>query len=63
MDVPDGSFYQLYKVEENIPASIELIDFSADHDYLVYQGPDEEQTILDLLNKEKVKPGVIENQI
>jgi hypothetical protein len=63
MDVSEGLFYQLYRVEENIPASIELIDFSAHHDYLVYQGSDEEQTVLDLLTREKVKPGAIENQI
>lgn len=59
LEVPEGQFYSVYKVEENINANIELIDFSADHDYLVFQSTDEEMTILDLLSKEKVKPGSI----
>lgn len=57
------NFYKIYKVEENIPASIDLIDFCIDHDYLLYQGPDEEQTILDLMTKEKVKISSIENEL
>ena len=63
LNSPDAQFYQLYKVEENIPASIEVIDFCVDHDYLVYQSPDEEQTIIDMLTCEKVKAGSVENNL
>jgi hypothetical protein len=59
----NGGFYAQYKVEDNIPASIDLIDFCIDHDYLLYQGPDEEQTIIDLMSKEKVKASAIESQL
>lgn len=51
LNAPDTQFYKIYKIEENISASIDLIDFCIDHDYLLYQGPDEEQTIIDLMSK------------
>ena len=48
-------------MEENLQASIDVIDFCTDHEYLVYQGTDEEQTIIDLMTKEKIKAGTLEN--
>ena len=63
LETVEGQFYALYKVEENIPASIDLIDFCIDHDYLLYQGPDEDQTIIDLMSKEKIKATAIESPL
>jgi hypothetical protein len=63
LTVPDTQFYKIYKIEENIPASIDLIDFCVDHDYLLYQGPDEEQTIIDLMTREKVKLSAVETHL
>lgn len=56
---PEGQFFALYRVEENLQASIDVIDFCTDHEYLVYQGTDEEQIIIDLMTKEKIKAGTL----
>lgn len=61
LTVVEGQFFSQYKVEENLQASIDVIDFCTDHEYLVYQGTDEEQTIIDLMTKEKIKAGTLEN--
>lgn len=63
LSAPDTHFYKVYWVEDNIPASIDLIDFCIDHDYLLFQGPDEEQTIIDLMSREKIKMSVIESEL
>lgn len=57
----DSQFYIHYMVVENLQASIDVIDFCTDHEYLVYQGADDEQTIIDLMTKEKIKAGTLEN--
>lgn len=55
----EGQFFALYRMEESPQASIDVIDFCTDHDYLVCQGTDEEQTIIDLMTKEKIKTGTL----
>ena len=50
-----GEFFAECRTRDNIPANIDLLDFCADHDYLLFQGQDEEQTIIDLMSWEKVK--------
>jgi hypothetical protein len=57
--VQEGQFFALYRMEESPQASIDVIDFCTDHDYLVCQGTDEEQTIIDLMTKEKIKTGTL----
>jgi WD40 repeat protein len=61
LGVQEGQFYALYRVEEYLQPSIDVIDFCTDHEYLVYQGADEEQTIIDLMTKEKIKAVTLEN--
>lgn len=55
MSQPDGKdFFIQYKLLENIPANIEIIDFSTDNGYLVYKQSDEDETIIDLTAKEAI---------
>lgn len=48
---------------ENIPANIEIIDFSTDNGYLVYKNSDEDETIIDLTTKSQIYPKEIEFEL
>lgn len=56
----EGDFYLQHKLLENIPANIEIIDFSTNNGYLVYKNSDEDETIIDLTTKESTSPDTIE---
>ena len=47
-------------IRENIPANIDIIDFSTDNGYLVYKNLDEDETIIDLTTKESINTDLIE---
>jgi hypothetical protein len=50
-------------VLENIPANIEIIDFSTDNGYLVYKNSDEDETIIDLTTKSQIYTKEIEFEL
>ena len=58
---PEGIFFKKYKTEEDIPSHIQLIDFSSDHTYFIYQGYNQDPIIIDLLAERKMKLASIES--